>query len=186
MARGGSSTSHPARPSSRSRYGGDPREVQSRDVVIGAKPVGPIDFEVVHRGVPLHIVVRNQVAAPIALAATFVIRGRFTGSVMKDLEKLTSKMIRSRAFPVRREEAPQPVRGTVEAGDVLTRIAVIEPGEVTVCALGITGDLGDPQHMQRVERHIRDMAIVCKPLTITTADQVVLVEVPPMKRLPED
>jgi hypothetical protein len=40
--------------------------------------------------------------------------------------------------------------------------------------------------MNRVERHAREMEIGCVQTTVTTADQVILVEVPPMKRLPED
>jgi hypothetical protein len=166
-------------------HGIDPRNVETRDIVVGAEPAGPIDFEVAQRGVPVHVVVRNQVQAPLSLGVVLVIRGKFKGKVLADIDRFKTGLLQARAFPVAPDEAPEAVRETIDAGDVLTRFPAVDPGEVTVCALGITGELGDQQYMKRLEQHARDMEIVCVPVQIGTTEQVVMVEVPPMKRLPE-
>jgi predicted Ser/Thr protein kinase len=165
---------------------GDQREARVEPIVIGARPVGPIEIAVERRGVPVHLIVRSQVQAAVSLGVVFVVRGRFTARTLADLDRSQTGLIRARAFPVGLAEAPEPVRGRVESGDAITRLPAVEPGEITVCALGITGELGDYEFMSRVERHARDMAIGCTTTTIAAADQVVVLEVPPMKRLPEE
>ena len=95
-------------------------------------------------------------------------------------------MVRSRAVPVGLAQPPAPVQAKVEPGDVITRVPSVELGEVTACAIGITGEIGDFQYMAKIESHARELPLGCTTTTITAADQVVLIEVPPIKRMTGD
>jgi protocatechuate 3,4-dioxygenase beta subunit len=42
-------------------------------------------------------------------------------------------------------------------------------GDYSVCAIPITGDLSDPQFMQRVQENVQTLAVYCKPLKIAAS-----------------
>jgi hypothetical protein len=167
-------------------FGYEPRELRFREIVVGAKPVGPIAFELANVGIPIHVVIRSQFQTPIAMGLAFVVRGKFTAKVLGDLEKVTTPMLRSRAFLQRAEDADPAVRSIMKPGDVATRLPSVAPGDITLCGVGITGELSDQSYMRKIEKHANSFDVACKPVTITKPDQVIVIEVPPMKRLPDD
>ena len=167
-------------------FGYEPREIRIREVQVGAQPAGPITFELANSGVPVHVVLRNQVAAPISLGLAFMIRGKFAATTVADLDRVTQPMQRARAFMQPREDAHPSVQPLVKPGDVTATFPSLAPGELTLCALGISGELSDQTYMTKLEKHAPTFAVACTPVTITRADQAFVLEVPPMKRLPDD
>jgi hypothetical protein len=78
--------------------------------------------------------------------------------------------------------APAAVRGTLRTGDAITHFPAVEPGDVSVCAVGASGDFSDHDLVKRWQAHAVDMPLTCVPVHVAGADQVVVVAVPPMKR----
>jgi hypothetical protein len=167
-------------------FGYEPVEIRFREIYVGARPVGPIAFELASSGVPIHVVLRNQVAASISLGLAFVIRGRYTAATLADLERVTLPMVRARAFMQPLEDAPPAAQSLVKPGDVAVSFPSIAPGDVTLCALGISGELSDQTYMMKLDKHAPTFGVACKPVTITKPDQAFVIDVPPMKRLPDD
>lgn len=61
-----------------------------------------------------------------------------------------------------------------------------KPGAKTLCAIPITGDMQDPQFMQRLQQHADKIKVYCKGLTVeaTPPTQSVSITVPVMEPLP--
>jgi len=165
-------------------YGAGRRQHRQTGIVIGTAPAGPIATELAVRGVPLHVVVRNQVDVPLSTGFVWIVRGKYAGKVVHEIEDRKGDVIPARALPVRPENAPAVVRSTLRSGDAITRYAAIEPGEVSVCAIGASGNFADAEFTKRFDEHSSDMPLTCVATTVTQPDQVTLVEVPPMKRFP--
>jgi hypothetical protein len=161
------------------------RQVRQAEIVIGAAPAGPVKFEVAERGVPVHLVIRSDVESALSYGMAFMVRGTFKANRLKDLDKARADLMQVPVLPAIREDAPTAVRPTLLAGDVLAQLTKVEPGEISICAMAITGDITDQQYMDRVRRHAGEQALTCMTTTVTTADQVIVLVVPPMKRLPE-
>jgi hypothetical protein len=165
-------------------YGAGRRQHRQTGIVIGTAPAEPIAIELAVRGLPLHVVVRNQVDVPLSTAFVWIVRGKYAGKVVREIEDRKGDVVPARALPVRPENAPAVVRPTLRSGDAITRYAAIEPGEVSVCAIGASGNFADVEFTKRFDEHSSDMPLTCVATTVTQPDQVVLVEVPPMKRFP--
>jgi len=82
-------------------------------------------------------------------------------------------------------DLPGAVTSVLRPGDVAS-YPQVEPGEVTVCAAGLTGNLGDKDYMARVTRHVWDHPLGCVTVVVHQPDQAVVVQVPPIKRLPDN
>ena len=56
------------------------------------------------------------------------------------------------------------------------------PGDYSVCAIPITGDLNTPQFQQRLQEHLQDLKVYCKPAKVnpSPASQTFVAEVPAM------
>jgi hypothetical protein len=162
------------------------RRFRRTEVTIGATPVGPVEIEVAKAGVPLHVIVRNQVEVKITLGFVFALRGKATVKLIKDLRGIRDEMVEGKAYPPRTGAADPAIKDRLRPGDVAATLPALELGEVTVCAFGISGDLEDAAYMSRLDRYLPDMPLACVPATIADPDQVVVVEVPPMKRLPDE
>ncbi len=54
-------------------------------------------------------------------------------------------------------------------------------GELTVCAWGLTGDLGNPEFVKRLQANLAKLALKCQP--IDSGARVVTLAVPPLQNL---
>lgn len=68
------------------------------------------------------------------------------------------------------------------------RFEEITAGTYTLCAIPITGQITDPQLMERVMRNLDKITAICTPLTITPTPKAaeVVLELPAMAPLPDD
>ena len=126
---------------------------------------------------------RNQVEVPLSLAYVLVVRGKFAGKVVRDVELHKGIVADARGLPVSPENAPAPVRPKLHSGDALTRFGAIDPGDVTVCAIGTSGNVADGEYSKRLHARLPELPLTCIPVTVNAADQVVVIDVPPLKRL---
>jgi hypothetical protein len=130
----------------------------------------------------LDVIARSTVYAPLDTAQVLVFDGKVT---VRDVGDLLDRVQRgglhaSFAKPVVGERAPKTVIGKLRPGDLVAHFANISAGDLTVCAVGLNGDLSDPKVDQKIQAHIRDLQIKCEP--VGPNDRAVVVEAPPQKR----
>jgi hypothetical protein len=67
-------------------------------------------------------------------------------------------------------------------GKPLPSFDELVPGDYSVCAIPITGDLSNPQFQQRIQEHLDQLKVYCKQVKVTPAPttQTFAVEVPAM------
>jgi hypothetical protein len=161
------------------------RVVRAVDVTIGAAPAGPIELEAAMRGDRVHVIARGQAQAELSAVVVAIVRGRMTAKTLGDVLNRGGDLLLNQSGPTRREEAPPATREMFRAGDAVLTFDQVEAGEVTACAIGIPGNIMDDAYRERVNRHVFAMEAGCVTFAASGPDQVVLVEVPPMKRLPD-
>jgi predicted Ser/Thr protein kinase len=150
---------------------------------VAATPGAPITTELAVSGHAIDVIVRDQVDVPVTVGSVWVVRGKAVpGKLVSDLERVHADIAKSQALAVPLDVAPAAVHGALRSGDALTHFAAIEPGDVQVCAIGASGDFTDAAVQQRWMTHASEMPLTCVPVHVADADQVVVVEVPPMKR----
>jgi predicted Ser/Thr protein kinase len=155
------------------------------DVTVGAKPGAPVPLAVRDAGVPVHLIIRPAIDTSLTLGVAFLIRGTVRATRFRELDDLRVPMTRRQALPIYPEAAPAALREQLRAGDVVATAERVEPGTVSVCGLAITGDISDTSYMERFERYAADQTLACMTGEVTGPDQVLVLEVPPMKRLPD-
>src|SRR5205823_6634846 len=84
------------------------------------------------------------------------------------------------AQPVVREGAVQDVMTKYRDGDLVAHFEHVAPGEHTVCAVGLNGDLRDAKLSATIQAHVDDLAFKCEVVTPDT--KVLVVEAPSQKR----
>ena len=161
------------------------RSMRSVDVTIGAAPAAPVELEAAIRGDRLHVVVRSQAESELSAVLVAVVRGRSEAKTLGEILKRGGDLRINQGGPTRREEAPPATQGVFRAGDAVVTFEGVEAGEVTACAFGIAGNIMDPRYIQRINQHVLVLDVGCTTLAASGPDPVVVVEVPPMKRLPD-
>jgi hypothetical protein len=130
------------------------------------------------------VIVRNQVDAPLSFGFVWVVHGKLPpGKLVRDIDNIKIDVADARALPVRPENAPELVRPKLHTGDTVTKLPAIEPGEISVCAIGASGNLSDSEYTNRFDAHVEELPLTCVVTTMTAEPQVIVVAVPPMKRL---
>jgi hypothetical protein len=113
-------------------------------------PVGTIELTVQVQALP-----GNKVDA----AQVFLLRGNVAVTNAKQLvDGLFQGSMQGMKFWFGQGK-PQPVFDELVAGDY------------SVCAIPITGDLSDPQFMQRIQENMQTLAVYCKATTVTPSPQ---------------
>jgi hypothetical protein len=132
----------------------------------------------------LDVVVRSTVAAPLPGAELFVL----TGKPPARRVKVVGDLMRHHWTTVQRHyakhlalgELPEAVRGQAGADDLGARLEHVPPGELTVCAAAIGGDLADPAVRLRNAQHDRERTLACEHLGADAAHAII--SVPPQRR----
>ncbi|HEX7836252.1 MAG TPA: hypothetical protein VF469_02250, partial [Kofleriaceae bacterium] len=144
-------------------------------------PITGITLELASPARTLDIVVRSAVATPIDGAMVMVLAGKHEVSRVDDLDWLSNEAMDLRlARPATGDSVPRPVRDKIRPGDLLAHIEHAGTGELTVCALNLTGDLMDPAFLQRLEAHLSQLAFKCAQLGPDVS--VIVLDVPPQQR----
>ncbi|MBA3391460.1 MAG: carboxypeptidase regulatory-like domain-containing protein [Deltaproteobacteria bacterium] len=71
-------------------------------------------------------------------------------------------------------------------GKPLPEFDELVPGDYSICTIPITGDMGDPQFMQRINENVATLKVYCRKATVAAAPlkQTMTQEVPAMTPLP--
>jgi hypothetical protein len=78
------------------------------------------------------------------------------------------------------EDIPRAVRGTIHRDDLIAHIEHAAAGDLTVCAVGISGDLLDPESRRRFFTHLAEFNVKCEYITLAT--EAVVIATPPQQR----
>jgi predicted Ser/Thr protein kinase len=135
----------------------------------------------------VHIIVRNERAGALDVAQIYVVRGRVQATTVKELRPIldaASSTNLALARQVVGERAPQAVRAQLHAGDLLVTVEHLEAGPQSVCAIGLSGDLGAEDFLEKLQDSADKLDVRCKTLELLSAgEQVLLISVPPMMRV---
>ena len=145
-------------------------------------PKGKTDV-VVRRalGRKLRVVVRSAAQVSLAGAQVFVVSGTVSIKTVKEIESVLRSpgMAIEVARPLTGETPPE--LGKLLPGDLVATFANAPAGVASACALGLSGDFGDPGFREKVQRHLDELEVRCVPIAADA--KAITVEVPPMKRI---
>jgi hypothetical protein len=135
-------------------------------------------------GRTLEVVTRSTVQISLDGAQIFVIPGRHAFKTVGDVfhksrTELSHMQVRY-ARPIVGEAIPEVAVGKTRAGDLLAHFDGVPEGEVTACAIGMSGDFHDAELMRKINDHQSELEVKCA--TAGPHDQVIVVEAPPQKR----
>jgi hypothetical protein len=135
----------------------------------------------------VHVVVRNERAGALNVGQVYVIRGRANATTVRELRPVldaSSGFSFAFARQVVGERAPKAVLGELRPGDVMVTVENLESGPHTVCVIGLSGDLGADEYVEKLVGSAERLDVRCRPTTLAAGTEpVVLVQVPPMLRL---
>jgi hypothetical protein len=89
-------------------------------------------------------------------------------------------VIESRSSRVVGEDIPHAARGAVRRDDLIAHVEHAAPGDLTVCAVGFSGDLLDPEARRRFFTYIAESDVKCKHIGPT--DELVTLATSPQQR----
>jgi hypothetical protein len=128
------------------------------------------------------VVVRSTVALPLEAAQILLFPGRPRLKEIADIIqqiKLGGVQVQFGRQLVG-EQIPKRAIQQVHGGDLVAHFTNVRDGELTICAIGLNGDLTDPAFERKIQAHLNELRFTCDPVGKT--DQVVVVEAPPQKR----
>jgi predicted Ser/Thr protein kinase len=157
------------------------QHIELQSVPASAAPVGGIVLRFPQSSRAIDVIVRSAVAAPLDGAQILLVPGKRAIASGADLIHLQeSGMQLSSARPAAGEDVPRALRDTVRRDDLVAHIEHVAPGDLTVCAIGIPGDILDPATGKRMLAHLAELTVKCEQIGPTT--DVVTVAVPPQPR----
>jgi hypothetical protein len=132
----------------------------------------------------IDVVIRSAVAMPLEGAQVILVAGKQSPKNLGDLLRGQNAATQVHlARPVVGENVPRTVLDKIRPGDLVAHVEHARLGELTVCAVGLNGDLHDPAFVQRLQSHVSQLAIRCEQ--IGPATSVVELDVPPQQRFDE-
>ncbi len=129
----------------------------------------------------LDVIARSTLTAPLDTAQLVIVPGRahFANVGELNLQTHTGLLVQFGRHPAG-EAVPHTLVGQLRPGDLVAHFTDVPAGEVTVCAIGITGDMMDSQAMRKVQTHVDELELRCE--TVDGAATSVVVKTPPQKR----
>ncbi len=146
----------------------------STSATIKGKRRAMVDINIDIGDISIEIAINGKGGAKIDAAQMFL----FTGMVeVKTGKEMHEKFV----------QAGGNVQMTFAQAGKNAAFSKLRPGEHTICAIPIGGDLTDPTFMKRLQEHRMDLAVYCSKLDIAGSpkSQKHSIEVPPMTPLPE-
>ena len=153
----------------------------SKRIAAGAADVTDLALAVPAGGRAIDVIARSELPVALDFAQVIVLAGRVKLATIADLLKYSSDGFQIQfAHAVVGEKLPQALGGLVRAGDLVAHYDSAPPGEITVCAVGLNGDMMDAAAMAKLQQHIGEVGLKCEVLGPDAA--VVTLETPPQKR----
>ncbi|HSS01425.1 MAG TPA: hypothetical protein VLM79_30405 [Kofleriaceae bacterium] len=128
----------------------------------------------------LDVMIRSAVATRLEGAQVVVVPGRHRFRNFGDIIRAPiARRLDQLARPVLGASDPH-VSDRSRAGDFSAHVEHVPPGELTVCALGFSGDLIYPQVRTILQDHVTELTLDCKRVGPEVHDLVIAV--PPQRR----
>lgn len=147
----------------------------------------PVDFGAAQREARMHVIVRNEREGELNVGQIYVIRGRVNAATVRELRPIldaSHSYNLAMARQVVGERAPQVARAELRPGDLMVTIEHLETGPQTVCAIGLSGDLGAEEFLEKLQGSAEKLDVRCRPVVLENDQEpVILMQVPPMLRV---
>jgi hypothetical protein len=157
------------------------QRVESRLIPASAAPATGVVLRFTRSNRTIDVIVRSVLAAPLDGAQVILVPGKRAITKAIDLIHLQASDLQwSFAKPVTGEDIPRAVRDKVHREDLIAHIEHAALGELTVCAIGISGDLLDPESRRRFFTHLAEFNVKCEH--IAPATETVVIATPPQQR----
>jgi hypothetical protein len=129
----------------------------------------------------IDVIVRSTVTTPLGGAQVILVPGKRAITKASDLMHLPVADLQSSfAKPVVGEDIPRAARSAVRRDDLIAHIEHAALGDLTVCALGFTEDLLDPESRRRLFTHLAELDVKCEHIGPTA--ELVTLATPPQQR----
>jgi tetratricopeptide (TPR) repeat protein len=159
-------------------------QLVSKPVTVRAGETTDVDWTIEETGVAVELVVRGEQGAPLDSAQVFLFDRPVSVTSGAELNKLFAAISAdgtSQTGFVRQVRGPD--------GELEHRLELdhVRPGTKSLCILPITGELKDPRFTRRLQAHADELDVHCRRLRLPAEPerQRIVVEVPPMRPLPE-
>jgi hypothetical protein len=161
--------------------GGIGQAIALQDLTVGPSGATNVVVKTADRR-KLRVLVRSAAETSLSGAQVFVASGTVAIKTVKELQRLlhADGLAIEIARPITGGETP-PELGKLLPGDMVATFTSAPAGAATACAIGLSGDLADPEFRQRLQRHVDELELRCVP--VAPEAKAVTIEVPPMKRL---
>jgi hypothetical protein len=130
----------------------------------------------------LDVLARSTIASPLEGAQILLFPGQIlpkdVGELMKRLQ--LGDMQFEFGKPPTGEQVPEAVRDKARPGDLLAHFTNVRDGDLTVCAIGINGDISDPAFARAIQAHVRELQLKCE--LVAPGDHAIVLDAPPQKR----
>ncbi len=131
----------------------------------------------------LEVIARSELPTALDAAQVFLMPGRHQVKTVDELNKQSHGQAVGQmrfAKAIVGEDIPAAVRGKTRPGDLIAHFTDVPSGEVTVCVVGINGDVNDSAMWRKLTAHARELQLRCA--TARADETSLIVEVPPQKR----
>ncbi|MGH9884991.1 MAG: hypothetical protein ACREBE_05665, partial [bacterium] len=128
----------------------------------------------------LDVVVRSAVATRLEGAQVVVVPGRYR---FRNFGDIIRAPIARRSDQLARPllgSGDTPLADRSHAGDFSAHLEHVMPGQLTVCALGFSGDVIYPQVRTTLQDHVTELTLECKHVGADVHD--IVIAVPPQRR----
>ena len=127
------------------------------------------------------VVVRSTAATRLDGAEVYLISGKHQPRNVAEMFQLRSSSIRNLlAKPVALAATPGSGSDNIRNGDLLAHVEHATPGDMTVCAYSLNGDVTNPAESQSFQKHFLQLELSCKHIG-PEASAVVLLVAPPQR-----
>ncbi len=161
--------------------------VGKRVTITPGKRKAAVDLGQAHGEGKVHIIVRNERAGALDTAQIYVLRGRVQATTLRELRPALDASPNTSIIMARQmvgERFPPAALPHVRPGDLFVSIEHLEPGPLSLCAIGLSGDLGAEDYRAKLQDVADRLDVRCKSVTLTkSSEEVVQISVPPMMRL---
>jgi hypothetical protein len=155
--------------------------IESQRLAASAAPVTGLVLPLTQSHRTIDVIVRSTITTPLGGAQVILVPGKHAIGKASDLMHLQASDLQySFAKPVVGEDVPRAVRGAVRRDDMIAHIEHAALGDLTVCAVGFSDDLLDPESRRRFYTHLAEFDVKCEHIGPTT--ELVTLATPPQQR----
>ncbi len=154
--------------------------ISSTAVPAGSEPVTNVTIDASATSRKLAVIARSTLSVPLESAQMLMIPGRysftnagqFSSQVFPGLSSLFGR------HPAG-ESIPKNLVTKFRPGDLVAEFPDVPAGEITICAIGLTGDLRDKSALEKIQTHLAELDLHCE--TVDGDATTVVISTPPQK-----